>query len=278
MANVLTKYSNHKNDQSVNVFLNKPANLNFLNKKDILAEREQCLKQGLALLVDKYKPEAYVFQNIEDHKPWWGMHGAFVWGPGQRSIEGSAEESRFILNPLLLVGVNSATALIWEKDKISETDLNDPSFPFCWLPTALSFYPELSVAHATYSVSDFNKEIKKRKDKLRFNPDLIMLNRFGLVAYNARDFGFQYIYVDIAKSINIVNINGRLGPVLIKQLIHCGNSSQYPGGCNNMSPAMPEIDHFAISNLPARACVYLWKSQPRSITNKPDFTFYIDFR
>jgi len=107
---------------------------------------------------------------------------------------------------------------------------------------------------------------------------MIKLGRFGLVAYNARDFGFQYMYVNLSKSIDIVNINGCSGPVLIKQLIHCGNSSKYPGGCNNMSPAISEIDHLAITNLPARACVSLWKNEPSSVSDKADFTFYIDFR
>jgi len=277
-ANVLIKPTNVKDDRSVAVKLNAPAELNSQTKAEILAKREKYLRQWHSLYAGKYEPSPSVFQNIEDHKNWWGMHGAFVWGQGPRSIEGQAEESRFILNPLLLVGVNSATAQICKIDKINENDLDDPNFPFCWTPTALSFYPEMSLAQVIYSVSNFNKEIKLREDKLRFNPDLVKLNRFGLVAYNARDFGFQYMYADIAKSINIVNTSGCSNPILIKQLIHCGNSSKYPGGCNNMSPAMPEIDRFAITNLPARACVYLWKSQPGSIIDKPDFTFYIDFR
>jgi hypothetical protein len=278
LANVLIKPAAGKEDHAVAITLNAPAELNAQTQAEILAKREKYLQQWHSLYAGKYQPSPVVFQNLEDHKNWWGMHGAFVWGQGQRSIEGAAEESRFILNPLLLVGVNSATVDIWKTDRISKNDLDDPNFPFCWEPTSLSFFPEMSLAQVVYSVSKFNKEIKARENKLRFNPDLVRLNRFGLVAYNARDFGFQYIYADIAKSINIVNTNGCNSPVLIKQFIHCGNSANYPGGCNNMSPAMPEIDRFAITTLPARACVYLWKNQPVSIADKPDFTFYIDFR
>lgn len=275
-ANVLSKLNN--SSEPVKIELNQPTELNFLSAQDILFKREKLVQQNRSLLVDTYKPSPYIFQNIEDHKPWWGMHGSFIWGTGTRSIEGPAEESRFILNPFLLVGVNSGTALIWQTDKINEDDLKSPDFPLCWSPSALIYFPNLSVAQVTYSVSNFNKQLKLHQDKLRFNPDRIKLNQFGLIAYNARDFGFQYMYVDIGKCINTVNINGSFKPVLIKQLIHCGHSSKYPGGCNNMSPAMPEIDRFAITGLPARACIHLWKNQPSSVVEKPDFTFYMDFR
>jgi len=278
-ANVLVKPADDKNDdESISVAINPPANLNFQSKAEILARREKYLQQNHALLQDKYKPSPSVFHLIEDKKPWWGMHGAFIWGPGPHSIDGPAEESRFILNPLLLVGANPNTALIWQDSKICQADLDDPSFPLCWLPTALTYFPGLALAQVTYPVSEFNHQVKLRHDKLRFNPMLLKINSFAVTAYNARDFGYQYIYVDIGKSINIINTIGCNSPVFIKQMIHCGNSSKYPGGCNNMSPAMPEIDRFAITNLPARACAYLWKNKPSSIQQTPDFTFYLDFR
>jgi hypothetical protein len=278
MANVLIKPANDKDDRSVSVKLNTPVELNFLTKAEIFTKREKYVQQSHLALADKYQPNLGVFQNIEDRKPWWGMSGAFVWGQGPRSIEGPAEESRFIANPMLLIGVNSCSALIWNKNKIDDNDLKDPNFPFCWSPTALSFFPTLSLAQVVYSVSNFNKQLKLHKDKLVFDPDQVKLNRFGLVGYNARDFGFNYVYVDISKSIDIVNTSKYTDPIFIKQFIHCGNSSKYPGGCNNMSPPMPDIDHLAITNLPARACIYLWKNQPSSANDKPDFTFYIDFR
>ena len=277
-ANVLLKQNDDQSNQEINIPINAPAELDFLSKKGILARRDKYVQSFRSLLADQYQPDPSVFQLLEDNKPWWGMHGAFIWGAGQHSIDGAAEESRFILNPFLLVGVNPGTALIWRTDKINREDLTDANFPLCWLPTSLAYFPGLSLAQTVYSISGFNQQIKLHADKLRFNPDRLKLNQFGLVAYNARDFGFQYIYVDIAKSINVVNINGCSAPVLIKQMIHCGNSAKYPGGCNNMSPAMPEIDRFGISSLPARACVYLWKEKPSSVTQKADFTFYLDFR
>jgi len=277
-ANVLVKPNNYKKDKSVAITLNQTANLNYLSKADILNKREKYLHPWLNLLQDTYRADSYVFQNIEDGKPWWGMQGSFIWGEGRHSIDGPAEESRFILNPLLLVGANSYTALIWQTEKITHTDLADASFPLCWLPDSLIYFPGLSLAQVSYPVSEFNRRIQLKEDKLRFNKARLKLNSFGLIAYNARDFGFQYLYLDLAKSINVINVNGCSDAILIKQMLHCGNSSKYPGGCNNMSPAMPEIDHFAITALPARACVYLWKNKPSSPKDKADFTFYLDFR
>ncbi len=277
-ANVLIKPSNDQDNESIAVMLNRPDNLNFLSKTDILNKREKYLQLSPNLLQDAYRPDPSVFEHMENGKVWWGMQGAFIWGAGKRSIEGPAEESRFILNPLLLVGANPHTALMWKTNSITDNDLADPNFPLCWLPSSLTYFPGLSLAQVTYPVSEFNQQIKIRQDKLRFNPASLKINGFGLIAYNARDFGFQYMYLDISKSINVINANGCKEAIAIKQLIHCGNSCKYPGGCNNMSPAMPAIDHFILTNLPARACVYLWKNKPSSIADKADFTFYLDFR
>lgn len=277
-ANTLANQFKGQPDKRIVVPINQPANLNFLSAAQVLAKRKQYVQQENKLLSKEYQPSPEIFQHIEDGRPWWGMYGTYIWGSGKRSIEGPAEESRFLLNPFLLVGANPGTALIWKPDKITDNDLKDPNFPLCWLPNSLVWYPSQALAEAVYPVSRFNQELQRRSNQLRFDPRFIKLNLFGLIAYNASDFGFHYIYLDTNKSINIVNLNSCTEPVLIKQLIHCGNTSKYPGGCNNMSPAMPEIDRFGFTALPARACVYLWQTKPSSISQKPDFTFYLDFQ
>ncbi len=276
-SNTFSNQFQNQPDKRIVISINRPTNLNFLSKAQVLAKRKQIVQQESKLLSKEYLPDSDIFGHIEDNRPWWGMYGTYIWGTGQRSIEGPSEESRFLLNPFLLVGANPGTALIWKPNKITDNDLKDPNFPLCWLPNSLVWYPSQALAEVGYPVSNFNQELQHRRNQLRFNPDLVKLNLFGLIAYNAWDFGFHYIYLDTAKSINIVNLNNCTHPVLIKQLIHCGNSSKYPGGCNNMSPAMPEIDRFGFTALPARACVYLWHNQPLSISQKPDFTFYLDF-
>ncbi len=260
----------------VEIPVNSPTALNFKSKAQILNLRKQAVNSMPILLKGNYAPSEVVFGHIEDNRPWWGMHGAFVWGAGKRSIEGDAEEARFLLNPFLLVGANSGSALIWKSGSISQADLNDPTFPFCWLPTSLRWYPAQSLVQVTYDITTFNRAIFERRPKLIL--PTVKINQFGLIAYNARDFGFNYIYLDINKSINILNSALVSDPVLISQMIHCGGSSQYPGGCNNMSPAIADIDRIAFTKLPARAKVALWKDKPINLQVPPDMTCFMDFR
>ncbi len=263
------------NSPAVNIPLNEPGDLNYRTKSDILSARVKLVERFPGLLASPYTP-SNIFDAIEDNRPWWGMHGAFIWGPGQRSIEGAAEESRFLMNPYLLVGANSGTCLIWDTDKITDFDLNDRSFPYCWLPQSLYFYPAQGLMQATYNVSNFNQQLANHGGLLTVPvSDTI---KFGLIAYNAADFGYKYIYLDLSKSLNITAPMKIDRPVLIKQIIHCGGTCQIPGGCNNMSPAQPEIDEFHCTALPARANIRLWKEQPANKDIRPDLSVYLDFR
>lgn len=261
--------------QFVDVPLYAPCDLNFKSRNDIVAIRREVVRRTPLLLRGEYNASQSVFGSIEDHKPWWGMHGQFVWGHGNRSIEGPAEESRFILNPYLLVGLNPWTADIWDTEKVTDSDVSRSDFPFCWMPSALRYWPGQSTAQAVYEVSRFESTLNQWKDKLS---DTTITTKFGLVAYNARDFGFNYLYVIPQQSTNIELSSKEREPIEIKQFIHCGDSSNYPGGSNNMSPKMPDIDEFSYSKLPARVYVHLWKLRPSSASARPDMVFIIDLK
>jgi hypothetical protein len=275
-TNVLAIGDRSITNEPIDVPINPLGDLNLKSKQEIFLWRREILYRSPTLMSGPYEPDSYVFHSLEDHRPWWGVIGAFVWGAGERSIEGPAEESRFILNPLLLVGANPNCALIWKTDKLNQAELADPSFPFCWLPKSLKWYPSQALVQATYDVSEFNQRLKARNSKL--NADPAQINRFGLIAYNARDFGFKYIYLDVKKSMNVGSDEKDEGAVEITQLIHCGNSCQYPGGCNNMSPAIPQIDHFRFTDLPARSFIRLWYQKPENVLQKPDLTYLLDLR
>jgi hypothetical protein len=262
--------------QPIDVPISPLGDLNFRTKAEIYNWRAQILNRSPGLLSSAYTPLAEIFERIEDGRPWWGVKGTFIWGPGQRSIEGLAEESRFVLNPLLLVGANPNTAFMWNEKTITDEDLADYSFPYVWLPQTLRWYPPQSLVQVVYDVTAFNKDLEARKAKLKVSPDTV--NRFGLIAYNARDFGYNYIYLHVDKSINITADEANKEPVQIIQMIHCGGSCGYPGGCNNMSPAMPKIDYFRFSALPARAHISLWRERPKSVDDQPDLTVFLDLR
>lgn len=262
-------------ESEIDIPINKLESFNYLTKAEILALRTAQVKKvadTANVLAKQYEPSMPIFSMIVDKKPWWGMHGSFVYGSGQRSIEGPAEESRFVMNPFLLVGLSSWSAEIWDQERVSAEDLNAPDFPFCWNPTSLKFAPKKNLMMETYDVSSFNKAIERRDSKIKDKAPIV---DFGLIAYNARDFGFNHIYVPIDQCENIVNVNETNEACEIKQFIHCGGTCGYPEDCNNMSPAQKPIDHFKYTKLPAHLKVLLWKGKPATLQTAPDMTVSI---
>lgn len=259
----------------VKVPINPVAEFNWKSREQVLDMRRDKLNKFPQLISSPYKPYPPIWAAVEDKRPWWGTVGSCVWGAGPRSIEGPAEESRYILNPFLLVGVNPSTLQIWNPDKLKKEDFNNPNFPFFWYPESLTWIPEKSYATATYNITKFQKDIAGT-GALRNQGEYC--NRFSLVAYNARDFGYSYIWLNLGRSINVTNDNHSPEPVFIRQMLHCGGTCRYDGGCNNMSPFTKEIDRLRLSALPARAVVYLWREEPTTLKTKPDFMFVMDFK
>lgn len=273
--NELAIGSESKINSAIEIRINPPAELNWKTQDEVLNLRKRALAPYRQLLKGSYEPTADVFGAIEDKRPWWGLAGACAYGEGKRSIEGLAEESRFILNPLLLVAANPNALGIWSSSSITSADAKNPSFPFQWLPESLKIYPRQSYGQVVYNITKwFNDVVATRKAK---GPPMTV-NQFSLVAYNARDLGMQYIYLDTEKSTNVTNDSNSHFPVKIPQFIHCGGTCGYPGGCNNMSPFTVQIDRLRYSKLPARAVVNMWRQAPPRFGTPPDMTWYIDLK
>ena len=252
-----------------------PVSLNYLSRDEILARRESVVRKYPLLMSSSYTPFHPVFGAIEDGKPWWGLAGAAVYDAGEHSLDGLAEESRFIMNPFMLVGANSGSTGIWKRAAITSKESLDPTFPFFWLPESICIDPSKSFGKVTYNVSLYQRQILS-SGKLKA-PGRV--KRFSLVAYNARDLGYNYIYFNQDRSVNVLNDNRSCEPVFIRQMLHCGNTCGCRSTCcNNMSPFMPEIDRLRLSGLPARAVVYLWKDEPRDPSKDPDMVFFLEFQ
>lgn len=278
-ANELAAGPKSSVEDELDVTINKLENFNYLTQEQILGLRAFHVMKYPQLLGKSYKPNNVVFGQIIDNKPWWGMRGAFLFGSGDRSIEGDSEESRFLVNPYLLVAPSPWSAEIWDLDKLPEEELNKADFPYCWFPCSLKYQPKNLTVSAFYEVSDFDRSIDKLNQFLTAkDKSSLPIRTFGLVCYNARDFGYNYIYVPIDQSKNIKNPNDPRSPIAIEHFIHSGNSCGYPGGCNNMSPAMPAIDNFQVTNLPATVKVLLWKQKPHSAQSPPDMTVFIELK
>jgi len=267
-------------DQAVSAGLEipvqKPIDLNFRSKAEILELRRHYVALTPNLVAQPYEPSAEVFGAIEDNKPWWGLAGQGIWGPGSNSALGPAEESRFIANPFLLAGANPAVVEIWDPDKVHDEDWQRSDFPVCWQPNFITWWPQQSLMQVEYPVSQFNQDLYNWRMKMRSQE---ITPAFGVVAYNAVDFNLNWIYIDTARSLNIENINHPPAEaVKIGQYIHCGGTCGIAGGCNNMSPEVRAIDKIKYKALPARVWVSLWRNKPSNINVKPDMVVYIDLK
>ena len=273
--NALALGKSAKTKASLNIALNAPVILNWKKKSDVISMRLREVQKYPQLLNGGYKPYGPIFDPIEDNKPWWGTAGAGAFDSGQRSIEGPSEESRFLMNPYLLVGANPGSTGMWNRARLTKKEIDDPNFPFFWAPESLKIDPSKNFGIVNYNITAYQQKIEATG---LLRQQGIFVKRFSLVAYNARDFGFKYIYFNREKSINVQNENPSTDASFIRQMIHCGGTCGYPGGCNNMSPYMAEIDRLRITKLPARATVYLWKDEPESTDKTPDMVFLVEFR
>lgn len=243
---------------SVNVDIQPPTELDWKSKSEVLQLRAMTVQQYPELMAAEYVPDEAVFGQIVDGLPWWGMEGEFFYWKGEKSIAGPSEESRFILNPFLLV---AADFYSWWQGKIAEAELS--TFPLTCLPGDLHWRPQEARAEATYDA-----ECIKRGQNYAFD----------LIAYNARDMNLNYIFVSYQDSLNVTKSDMPTTVYANPQFIHQGGSCGYPGGCNNMSPYTPEIDGLEITDFPAQVIIWLWRHKPASPEQPPDMTFVLSFR
>jgi len=240
--------------EQINVSIQSPADLDYKTKAEVLQLRTEAVLRYPQLLSGSYEPSREVFGQIEDNRPWWGLIGLYL-GPGERSIEGDSEESRFLLNPYLLIGASGSGS--WDPTS------SYSRFALYCPPRSLSWKPRIAYAEVTYPV--------QCRSPLSYW-------EFDLVAYNARDFGLRYLLVSYNDSRNVAKTDPPTTPIAIPQFIHRGGSCGYPGGCNNMSPATPAIQGLKIRAMPAELVVLLWDDKPTSAEQPAGMTFVIHFR
>lgn len=257
------KLGKESNVPTREVMLNEPIALNFKTRAEVMRIRKEYVEQYRVFIKGEYVPFEPVYSQIADDRPWWGIRGEFCWGPGKGSIDGPAEETRFLINPYLLLGLDENKAFILG---------NRPCVPVYPHPVALFWYAHESKAVVTYDISRFFRE---RKGMPQVLGDYRILS---LVDYNARDFGYEFVSVSPEKSKGVGPVGeGRLfrQACALRAFIHRGGSCGYPGGCNNQSPDEPDV-RFKILELPAVLYGKLWKVSPRQVGDDADFTFIIN--
>ncbi len=260
--------------------LNEPIEFDGLSRDAVLRLRREAVAEHPALVAPGYRPSHAVFGQIEDGRPWWGIEGQYFRGPGPRSIEGPSEESRFVLNPFLLVAVDFtgltpwSRGFEWDRDRIDPELLRRQGFPFYCRPASLVWLPSQPRAQVTYNLSEHLALLAP----LTKRPMTVQDAWFCLLPDNARDLNLNYLHVSPESMVNVVKPDLPSRPVHIKHFLHRGGSCGYPGGCNNGSPYQPELDGYRVSGLPASFDVLLWRELPDDVRRRADMRFTIRIR
>lgn len=211
----------------------------------------------------QYELSDVVFGQIEDGKPWMGMLGLAYYGCGKKSNEGLSDESRFIANPFLLIGLAEGYIFTLRNENLPPT----PIYP---KPKELYWNRDWTFASVKYDLSSY---FELAEEYSKYKTDY---HHLGFYYYNARDFGYKYLYLDRSKSHNVIYdwLAHKALPLI--QYIHCGGHSWiHPQGINNMSPPQ-DGSGVQIWKLPARMHIKLWKDKPASVDAEADLVFIID--
>ena len=243
---------------TISIPIEPMSDLNYKTKDEILERRKTYVDAHKTLLTQPYEPSG-VFSLIEDNTPWWGILGLSYYGKGENSIQGLSEESRFINNPFLLIGlVKSWAAKV--KNSQAEPMAVYPK------PTKLEWYKDKPMAVVTYDIKSFAEDSQKLYG--------VKSGQLSLIGYNARDLGWRYLQIFPEKSENIKHVKPK-GAVKINHYLHKGNSCGHQDGCNNASPHQPELD-IEVQNLPAKVYIKLWKENPLRLSVEPDMVFIVE--
>ena len=246
--------------------VNPPRELDFLDKNEVFRVRNEMIEAYPILFQGDYQADtSSVFRQIESGKPWWGLKGLLCYGPGELSIEGESDESRFIDNPFLLVSVEEGFALPFMKEK-GNCPLSYPE------PMRISFDSDTMTFSVDYNASAHEQAIENLRKYTRTRMPKMMYKFHGR---NAIDFGVPYVYASEIRNLHFLNGRNLENSVYrFRDFIHVGGSCGYPGGCNNGSPRQQETE-FKIDGYPAYARFKLWREAPKSPEEPADLTYEI---
>lgn len=263
-AKPLEVAAKYVNEPYTKIDVNYPVSLSYLTRKNVQDLRKRYVSQSIFDSTG-YEPSDFVFGQIEDKKPWMSTNMCDKSGQKGHNINGPSEESRFIVNPTMLVAIEYPFYL----DHINDLKWCE-SQEAMMLPKSISY-------------SGPNKEITVTYISF---PIVIQNNSFyQFNGINAKDLGYKYFYVDESKStykLQYSNDNNPSKEVMeFKNFIHLGSSCGVEGGCNNGSPRQPAFeftytsDKYTQQN--ARIYIKLWKERPSSPKDPADINEIIIF-
>ena len=234
--------------------INSMSDLNYKSRLEILKARKKYVENSI-FKNRNYMPSEAVFGQVADKKPWLSIEALTCTGKGQKANIGLSEESRYLNNPTMLVGL--------DRHNFDEKPKNECSPVDYLMPVKINYSKDENTIKVVFEVSAYKGTLGKA---------------FLLKGLNARDLGFKYGYVDkINNAVFIENENISTIVYEFKDFIHLGNACGVQGGCNNGSPLQKELN-FTAMTYPASIHLKLWKKMPKNLNSKADINYLIILR
>lgn len=250
-----------KKDDTINIKINQMECFSGKTKQEIYDIRKKYVAKSI-FKSDNYEPSEEVFGQIEDGLPWRSVFTEVCHYEDNKEYEtrGPSEESKFINNPAMLIG-------------LSHFGKTPPYYRRC--DGTIGWAVPYKI---TYS--------KNNKLITVYYKNLHALNRdaiYSLETINAQDFGYKYGKMIPNNEISFLNPNDNISTRIyeFKDFIHKGNSCGVNGGCNNCSPYTEGYVFTPLLNQEEKQVKFLdfklWKSKPENENNTCDMTYRIVF-
>ncbi len=261
-----------KAPESVTLQLSGLMNYSGKTSEELLALRSKKVQEHPELLKGSYEPSSKLFA-FDGSSPWWGTRGYLFRGSGGAvdSTDGVSRESKFFGNPFVLVcpeffGDN----MHWSRQRFAKTEDFARVFPTYVPPQSVTLYPKEKREEITYDLMSYYNSVRSMLDNNWKISDI----SFSLVGYNARDFGYNYIYVDAGSSSNMATLPSKV--IAIGQSLIVKTKGSCAPKCNDLD-GPPQMEGFKLRNLPAKCRLLLWRKEPESHVKTPDLKIDLVF-
>lgn len=246
----------HDNDDKYwvtgSIPINPMSDLNKKTKSEIYSQRKNFVETSIFKSM-RYKPSESVFGKIDDKKPWLGIESLTCYGKNSNSAAGLSEESRYINNPTMLIGLDRVNFDEKAKKLCSVTDY--------LMPVKINYSKDENTIKVVFEVSAYKGNLG---------------SEFLLKGLNAKDLGFKYAYADEAQNVVFLQQDKNISknPYMFKDFIQVGMACGLKGGCNNGSPFQKELNYI-VMKYPATIHFKLWKKAPKNKEAKADINYLI---
>ena len=244
-------------DIETKIDYNFPIALSGKTKNEIYQIRKEYVEKSI-FANENYEPSEAVFGPISANKPWISLNVCKENENDASKTDGPSEEARFLINPSVLVALEYPFLFTYDNEEWCSDTAN------AMLPKEVNYNSTKNEITVVYSKLPF---YTRGQDFYQFN---------GL---NARDFGYNYAYIDIIKSRNLPQFtnsnNIARNTIQFLNYIHTGGSCKVEGGCNNGSPRQDYLEFDYPEKKYVNNCtiyIKLWKDKPLSHWLKADIT------